>query len=71
MLGRDLPTTGASQIGTQDGWGRATTQYMQNGQGLKSPLPSHCRGGGWQYKKYNSVIFGSAGEEVLQGHSFF
>jgi hypothetical protein len=44
-------------IGTQDGWGRAATQYMQNGQGLKSPLPSRCRGGGWQYKKYNSVIF--------------
>ena len=33
-------------IGTQDGWGRAATQYMQNGQGLKSPLPSRGRAGG-------------------------
>ena len=55
ILSRSLPLR--QPIGTQDGWGRAATQYMQNGQGLKSPLLSRCRGGGWQYKKYNSVIF--------------
>ena len=44
-------------IGTHDGWGRAANQYMLNGQGLKSPLPSRCRGGRGQYKMYNSVIF--------------